>query len=125
MSGIDRVGGGHRPEGPEGPDRSERAAKKSGAEFTGRLDPAARSEAKAPAGDLSFPTLRDRILEGVDAELDREEILGRIVGDEVERTYGENGTPEMAKSVSETFRGNEQLWTLFNRIYTVAVEDRA
>lgn len=31
----------------------------------------------------------------------------------------------MSRSVADSFRGNEQLWTLFNRLYNAAVADRA
>lgn len=69
MSGIDRVGGGLRPEGPEGPKRPERARTEKTGEFAGQLEPSRRSEGAAPTGEATFPTLRDRILEGVGAEL--------------------------------------------------------
>lgn len=124
MSGIDRIGGGIRPEGPEGPDRTERK-KAEGPAFAGKLESSAPQSGAAPATGGTFPTLRDRILEGVDADLEREEILGNIVADEVERTFGDQGTEEMSRSVTESFRGNDQLWTLFNRLYQAAVEDRA
>ena len=31
----------------------------------------------------------------------------------------------MAQSVADSFRGNDQLWTLFNRLYNAAVASRA
>ncbi|MFT4538970.1 MAG: hypothetical protein ACI841_000724 [Planctomycetota bacterium] len=127
MSGMDGVGPGRRPIQPNGPRRASDAkrAKKADSEFT-IGETAETGEAQEAVVDASprFDTLKKRILEGVDGEMTKEEVMRAVIGDEVRQSFAGVASKEMTDSIAQAFDNNENLKALFNRLYGQALRER-
>ena len=129
MSGLDGVNRGPRPLRPgsaRGAKKSEKSAenKEAGSEFS--VESGGSPEAvvgKAGVGPR-FSSLRERILQGVDGDESKEQILRRVVDDEVRNSFGNNASDKMVDSIAQAFDENEQLRALFNRLYGEALRGR-
>ena len=125
MSGIDRIQGGQGPQEAGGPERASEPKKAAG-DFGDRLQSekrAERSEHAEGVGGQQFATLKQRILEGVEQNLDRAAILHNVIDDEVARSFDLGNRSKMSASITTAFQENEQLKALFDRLYAEATRD--
>jgi len=127
MNGIDRIQGGGGPEGLNGPDPSKEPEQVA-ADFESRLQEGGQevtdASSSAPVEGGAFETMQARIVEGVEANQTRDEILKNVVQDELQRSFGNRARPEMAEFVADSLRGDDQLSILFDRLYDAALAGR-
>lgn len=127
MSGMDGIGPGRRPIRPErsrgasGPKKAEKAA---GDFSVGETADVGESQEAALEPTPRFDSLQRRILEGVEEELSKEEVLHAVIDDEVRQSFGQAASKEMVDSIARAFDDNESLKALFNRLYGQALRQR-
>lgn len=116
-----------RPTGPQGPDapkKTEGTDKTAGKGFgdamqgprsVGGSSPT-QPTPSSPEFDAMMPVIRD----GIDQGLGREQIVGRVVADQLQRQFGESVTPEMTQAVAERFDSDPNLSQIFDTLYAEA-----
>ena len=125
--------GPERPEGPggaggpQGPDRID-GPQDVGAEFRSKLEPAgatpaAGADAVESAAPPSLERMQSIILEGVRKSATKDEILTSVIENEVRVSFADRLGPTATEAIVESFRANDELRSLFHRLYESAIRD--
>lgn len=136
MTGIGSIPPGGPPPGADGPGKiqgpgeaaqpqpSEKTQGPS-APFENVLQRPAETQATPDVARVDQPNLERisaRIQDGLDRSLTKDEILENVIDGEIQVAFGPQASPEMVNAVTEAFRNNEQLKSLFNRMYSMIAD---
>ena len=135
MTGIGNIPPGGPPPGAGGPEKIQgpgestqpRPSETQGPSksFENVLQGPGETQATPAATNVdqpNFERISARIQDGVDRSLTRDQILESVIDGEIQAAYGPEASHEMVNAVTEAFRNNEQLKSLFNKMYSMIAD---